>query len=95
MIWLLIPGGGSSTILRVLLCIPSMSFKFDGVAFRSQRGHPNVNCGMMIDLKIKILKSIDKELLLLINGHSILRALRPFLDAAPKSIVYPDESPGT
>ena len=45
-------------------------------AFRSQRGHPKINCGM--DLKIKILKSIDKELLLLINGQSILRVLRPF-----------------
>ena len=62
MIWLLIHGGGSAMILRVLLCIPSMSFKFDGAAFRSQRGHPKVNCGMMMDLKIKILNSIDQEL---------------------------------
>ena len=53
--YLLIPGGGSAIILRVLLCIPSMSSKFDGVAFRSQRGHPKVNCRMMMDLKIKIL----------------------------------------
>ena len=55
MIWLLIPGGGSAIILRVLFCITSMSFKFEGAAFRSQRGHQKVNCGRMMDLKSKIL----------------------------------------
>ena len=84
-IWLLIPGGGSAKILRVLLCIPSMSFKFDGAAFRSQRGHPKVNGGMMMNLKINILKSNEKELFLLIDVLSILIALRPFNAAGLRS----------
>ena len=44
-------------------------------------GRNDHRCRMTILIfwtKIYIIKSIDKELFLLINGHSILRALRPF-----------------